>query len=487
MAQEAEKNAVQRRPTNCVQYLPMTTTCSREAVVENLRVLVVSHNVLSESSGMGKTLANMLSCVPEENLAQLYFHSEVPTLDMCTNYYRVTDGDVLRSLITRRAKGTAFAKGDIQKGLCSARTDSGAASKAYQFGRRRTPLVYSVRNALWKMGVWDGSRLRAWVRNFAPDVIFFASGDYSFAYKVAYRISCECEAPIVMWCCDDYYLGDRMASSFFGRLCRKSLMKKVRCVTGRMASLVVISDEMKRDYARFFECPIQVLRIAAEENPFTLAAQKRSGVVYAGSLGVGRAKVLAQMGAELAEARIDGFEHIDVYTGDRSEQARTLLENTRGVLVHAALSKDALQKKLGSAKYILHVESSEERFKARTKYSISTKIGESLQSGACIVACGPSDLASMAYLKRANAALMVEAPGDFPEAILWLEQHPAQYEAVVENARNLAYRCHNKVLNDGVMTDVLYRAKSMKRNFRKAVLSDEYANARKLAKCGGRS
>ena len=58
---------------------------------DNPRILVISHNVFSKSTAMGKTMSSMLSCVPPENLAQLYFHSEVPTTDVCKNYFRITD------------------------------------------------------------------------------------------------------------------------------------------------------------------------------------------------------------------------------------------------------------------------------------------------------------------------------------------------------------------------------------------------------------
>ena len=422
------------------------------------RVLVISHNVFSGSTNMGKTLASMLSCVPEEDLAQLYFHSEVPTLDLCSNYYRVTDRDVLRSLATRQSGGTVLGEDDICPDLISSRTDNGIVSRAYCLGRRRTPFIYFLRNALWRVGVWNGAGLRAWLKDFAPEVIFFASGDYSFAYEIAYRISCDFGAPIVMWCCDDYYLGDWPSRSLSGRLCRRGLAKSVQRIQERVKELVVISDEMARDYSRLFACPIRVMRIAAEKNPSALPPEERFGIVYAGGLGVGRAEVLAGIGQVLAEARVSGYDCVDVYTGDRDERLRSLLRQSAGVRLHNALSRSNLQKLLGRAKYLLHVESFDAKFKARTKYSLSTKIGESLQSGACMIAYGPSDLASIAYLSNADAAAIAHDPKDVPSLVRHLEQDASAYETIVVNARTLAKRCHSKTLNDAEMLDLLLRA-----------------------------
>ena len=44
-----------------------------------LRVLVISHNVFSSSGNMGKTMMHMLAGIPANNVAQIYFHQEIPT------------------------------------------------------------------------------------------------------------------------------------------------------------------------------------------------------------------------------------------------------------------------------------------------------------------------------------------------------------------------------------------------------------------------
>ena len=61
-----------------------------------MKVLVISHNILSHTSNMGRTLLNFFKDFPQESLSQLYFHKEVPTTDICTDYFRVTDFDVIK-------------------------------------------------------------------------------------------------------------------------------------------------------------------------------------------------------------------------------------------------------------------------------------------------------------------------------------------------------------------------------------------------------
>ena len=139
------------------------------------RVLLVSHNVLGGSTAMGKTMASLLANAPADHLAQVYFHSEVPTSDACSTYFRITDVDVLHSIFGRGRAGHEVAAAERRMGEVRSRTDKGALAHVYQLGRRRTPLTYAARGALWRMGHIDEEALLRWARAFAPDVILFAA------------------------------------------------------------------------------------------------------------------------------------------------------------------------------------------------------------------------------------------------------------------------------------------------------------------------
>lgn len=422
------------------------------------RVLVISHNVFSEQSGMGKTLANLLSCVPEENLAQMYFHAEIPTIHVCENYLRITDGDVLRSLLSRRTTPRIYGKRDIAERTSRARTDRGILEKIYQFSRRRTPLIYFLRNLMWTLGKWESPALWDWVHRFSPDVIFFASGDYAFAYQIACRVAEKCGIPIVLWCCDDFYFSQRHAKSQLGRWNHKNLMKWLRRVSKSTASVIVISDKMAREYKAIFRQPISVVRIAAPPETGLPASNSRTGIVYAGSLGVNRVVPLTQLGRVLRAAGIPGYEQIDVYSHDNHERTLAQLTRENGIRFHGAVSADQMTAILGHAKFLLHVEAFDEDAKARTRYSLSTKIGESLCSGACIIAFGPADISSMEYLAENRAAVFLRSADELPGAIQKLNEEASSYSQYVTNARRLANQCHNKALNDAEIVRLLRQA-----------------------------
>lgn len=419
-------------------------------------ILVISHNVLSKTTAMGKTLSSMLSCVPAENLAQLYFHSEIPTTDQCQNYFRIRDQDVLLSIFKRHIDATIYDKNDIQADTLSPRTDKGVISKIYQFSRRRTPLIYIMRNLVWRIGKWDSEELRNWLDNFKPDLIFFASGDYAFSYRIAYSISCRLKIPIVMWCCDDFYFSKRYATSIGGRYCHNNLLLWVKRITERVESVIVIGEKMKHDYATIFSVPINVIRISAPENSMAKPFNERTGIVYVGGLGVNRIDSLVELGRQLRHANLTGYECINVYSNDKNHNILKQLSEENGIHFCGGLAAETVPAVLGKAKFVLHVEAFDRKAKERTRYSVSTKIGESLRSGACMIAYGPSDIASIEYLEEYKVAAILHSPEEISNVIAKIISNPGIYKSYVDNAEQLAEKNHSKEKNDAMMSGILH-------------------------------
>lgn len=419
------------------------------------RVLVISHNVFSRSGNMGRTMADLLSCVPPENLAQLYFHSEVPTMDVCGRYFRVTDKNVLRSVVTRKPGYRVYGREDIQPDRASSRTDSGVTAQVYQFSRRRTPLIYLARNTMWKMGKWNSPELEAWIREFDPEVIFFASGDYVFPYRIVCDLADRLEIPVVMWCCDDYYIGEKNSSSPLYPYTRRHLMKWARRAAERSKCIVTICDKMRADYGRLFKKRAEVIRISAKPNPHVVPGAERRGIVYAGNLGLNRMEPLLELAKEAKEAGIPGYDRIDVYSGERDPEKLAKLTEENGIHFHGAVPNEELVQILGRAKYLLHVEAFDENSRIRTRYSLSTKIGESLQSGAVTLCYAPADIASVEYLRQHDAACILDRASQLPQVLRELNENPEHYDAMVARAAELAEKCHNKEANDRKMREIL--------------------------------
>lgn len=422
------------------------------------RVLVISHNVFSASGNMGKTMMHMLAGIAPENLAQLYFHQETPTRNCCVRYFRITDSDVLHSVFTRRAGFRVFGEADIDQSLIQSRTDTGNLARVYQFSRRRTPMIYFLRNTMWSMGKWKIEALQKWAKDFAPDVIFFAAGDYAFSYYVALYLSDYLNIPIVMWCADDYFIEQQNVGSALRRRQCRQLLELAKQAVEKSKSVVTISDAMQDAYSRLLGVEARTIRISSQANPYALPSRSRSGIVYVGNLGINRITPLIELGRTLKDAALPGYETIKVYSGERNGAIIEQINENNGLTYCGCVSEQEVEKILGASKFVVFTEAFDESSVRRTRYSLSTKVAESLRSGACILAYGPAEIAAIDYLSKHKAAFILNKASELPEAIVQLCEQDGQYDAYIGAAQALAERFHDSKTNEKLMNDILQDA-----------------------------
>ncbi len=80
------------------------------------RVLIVTVNPLSKTSNNGKTFASFFRGYPKEKLAQLFFHREAPSSDVCERYYRIGDEQFTRYVLRRtRTLGEVASRADVAR------------------------------------------------------------------------------------------------------------------------------------------------------------------------------------------------------------------------------------------------------------------------------------------------------------------------------------------------------------------------------------
>ena len=409
-----------------------------------MRVLIVSHNVFGKTNNMGKTLLSYFADFQPEEIAQFYIHSEVPTDDsVCRNYYRFTDKDAIRSLWPFRSYGKRFSRDEIRTDRASSATASGITGAMYQFGRKRTAGIFAARNTLWKLSRWNTKEFRAWVDEFSPDVIFYASGDYGFSYDIAREVADYTGKPLIVLCVDDFYLYNRNAHTLLGRLMHRLFMKTVHKTMERACEIYVISDAMKTVYEPLFGKPCRVLHTSAvgrTENRNEAADR----ISYIGNLENGRSDQLARMGQALKAMDAENLpERIDVYSGERNPEILKPLTEENGIRFHGMIPAEEVPDVMGRSMAVIHTESFDPEMAKLVRFSVSTKIAETLMYGPCLIAYGPTGIASIDYLKQHEAAYVISAPVQLEAGLKKILSDSALRNRIIENARELAKKNHN--------------------------------------------
>lgn len=407
------------------------------------KVLIISHNVLSKNTSMGKTMDTYFKGWDRKKIAQLYFHSEIPTSDICLSYFKFTDIDAVKSIFNRKHVGKVLSEDDVHPEL-NTPIDTGKLTNIYNFGRRRSPLIYLLRDTIWKCSSWNSKKLKQWIAGFNPDIVFFASGDYAFPYHIALNISNEFSIPLVTCCFDDYYIFNKNETTLFGKLQHKLFMNVVKQTISRSSYIFTVNDLMSEAYSQMFQKICPVLYTGSDLIPSTDYSRKNNNISYLGGLGLCRDKQLIDIGKTLLQINDPRIpKYIDVYSGETDTNLIKNMTKENGIIFHGSVSASEVEKIVRNSKALVHTESFKYDIKQRVMYSLSTKIPDSISSGTCLLAYGPVDIASIDYLVKNKAAFVAGSKEELKTQILSMFLNDDLRLRVISNALKLSQKNHN--------------------------------------------
>lgn len=430
------------------------------------KVLIISHNALSSTNNMGKTLESYFKKFPKSCLAQLYFHEGTPDSDICDRFYSFSDRDALYSIFNRSFRGVAYNGGKCKVTFCKQASKS---EVYYSVGKKRKPAVMLARDFIWKISNVRNKRLISWVNEFDPDIIFFASGDYSFSYKMALFLSKKISKPLAICCFDDFYLYCNYKKQFCGKIYYHHFMKVVRKAFEYSNCLFATNELMAQEYATFFKRNFSILYTAADFEE-KVKYEDKKGICYLGGLNLNRYETIIQIGMMLRKyfSNDENLNHINVYSNEQSPEILKEMTISNGIVFRGYVDAVQTKKIIAHSLAVVHVESFDQNFRQRTKLSLSTKIAESLASGTVLIALGPQEIASMQYLKKYNAAILSDNIEDLKNKLFRDLLNKNQYMQIVSNALNLAKQNHNA---DRINKVIVNELKNAIHSYNKGVLN----------------
>lgn len=408
------------------------------------RVLIVSVNPLSSTSNNGKTIASFFSGYPKESIAQLYFHREVPTAEVCDNYYRVSDEDLLRALVRVSAPaGRRVVAADVPE-----RVIPQAANDII----KRSVAARVLRSLLWRRVVtFDHPNIKDWLDEFSPEVIFFCGGNANYLYSKVHRVADRHGAEVVYYITDDYVLPVRTANPVRA-IDRAWTRRCFRSMCERSVLVLTIGEKMSRTYeARFGVKSRTIMNLTDVPSDLPASVTPSGGPVifsYVGSLHSNRWRVLVRMSAGIERLRSRGLHaELRVYSAETPSSAvMARLEASPSTRHCGSLDADGVRGVIQESDVLVHVEADDAKSKSVTSLSISTKIPEYMAAGRPIFAVGPADVASIEYLKETASAFVVDNPSstDLDDQLARAVQDTAQRDAYAKQAWLVARENHDR-------------------------------------------
>lgn len=413
-----------------------------------MKVLIVSHNCFSSSQSMGKTLVSFFTKFDKTELMQLYFYPSIPNVDVCGDYYRITDKNMLSSIIHRRKCGRKIRQSEIT----SDNTLFADANEQKQYSRinRTNSMVRRARDVLWKIGAWKTKDLIQWLQKGKPDVVFYALGDATFSQKIAVWVADFLQIPLVTYVCDEYYLSGK-SLPLCRRLLNDGMIRGIEKTVKKSKHLITICDDLGELYKRIFGSTYTTVMTGSSFGAGKIVREPDADQIsFIGNLSLNRWRSLLDIADALDYAnRMNGTQYKLYYYGaeNGNMQGRAIY----GGRLNAEQIKDTMEK----SRMLIHTESFEPEYEERVKYSVSTKIADSLASGVPLLGYAPACVASMEHLIKNQCALIATDKTMLNEKLAEFLSDIKNEEDIINNAIRTAKCYHDTHKNSSIVREVL--------------------------------
>ena len=407
---------------------------------------------------MGKTLLTLFHSFKKEELCQFYIYPTFPDVDKCESSFRITDKDVVRNLFARNF-GNEITNKEIDE-TNNYYSEVISNKNLYQTSKNKRPYRNLLRDLMWKISHWYNKKLTSWLKKEKPTVIFIAPGMSKFIYNVAIKISKKQNIPIVAYVCDDYYHLE--PDKQFGRKYQlRTLRKKIKQLFNMTSLIVAISGSQNRLYSTEFNKPCLTLMTGSSvsisdniKNRDTIGT-----ITYMGNISCNRFKSLCDIGIILNEINKEqGTKYsLKVYTSEQNQDILNELRLNGTIDVNSFVTGEKYKEVFYSAEILLHVEAFDDESINRVKYSVSTKIADSLGSGICLFAYGPSSVASMQHLIDNDCAICSTSKDELKEKLLLAFNNKEERERIARNGLVTAHKFHDSDVNSKILYNNLKR------------------------------
>lgn len=368
-------------------------------------MLIISRSAWNSNNSTGNTLNNIFAFAHDCEFHNVYLRAEIPGDNPCKSIYQISESGLVRSLKTFHQTG---------KLLTSLPSEEDAKKEDLLYRSYQNRNLYSLwfaRDLLWYIGNWR-KNLRVYIKRIKPDIIFMPVFGCVYAHRVLDVIHKECNAKVVLYHVDDHYTLNQKNYSPLYWVYRFWLRKWIRHSIKLASINYCISDLQILDYNKCFHTKCKLLQ-KFDDFSGTMPQYNIShpiNIVFTGNMECGRWKTLALIAKAVDKInRKNGIKCIfNIYSATQlTIEEHQLFEYKIGVALKGFVQSSKIPEIQSQADILVHVESFDLKDKLRVRQSFSTKIVDYLSKGRCILAVGPSDVASIQYFEKHDSGFVI--------------------------------------------------------------------------------
>ncbi len=379
-----------------------------------MRILLITETLIRDDNNVGNSYSNIFSDMNDICLANVCCQqgqSQTAITDRC---YQISEKLILKSIFDNSmVAGHVEDKSKSQSDVVINKRER----KIYNLARiLRFQIFFWIRNCIWKTGKWKENELCQFVDEFKPDLIFAQLQDRLYLNDVIIFLKNHLKKPLVVYTWDDVYSLKQFSLSPFYWIDRFLQRRKIRKVIALSSKIYTISYEQSKEYEAIFKKNCSILYKGYNfDDSFDI---KEIGdpikIVYTGNLYGGRWRTVALLCRSLKRININGIRmQLFIYSATPLLKCQIKQLSVEGITFFCG---DVTAKKVSevqkTADILLHVEAFSLKERLTTRLSFSTKLVDYFAQQKCILAIGHPGCSSMKYLRRNDAAIIIENEDD---------------------------------------------------------------------------
>ncbi len=416
------------------------------------RLLTISVNAWSDKNSTGNTFSNFFGNWDKNKLANLYLRDEEIDNKCCSKYFRITEKDIFKSLIYGIELGSEVTYETNSKHTNSKCNKIKKNSKFVEYVKRMRPhIILLLRELFWAIGFQKKNKLNSFLKEFDPEIIYMHCYSLFYAHKILNYCHNYTKAKVVIFFGDEVYTYKSVLplKRIYHFILRYFIRKTLTISEIQYGGSAKLCDYYSNLFGKEFKLLIKGAQpIKIKPKPHNLPLR----IVYAGNLLYGRWLTLSLLAKAIEEVSINkNLYSLEIYSNTPLSKKMETGLNTNYSSYMGPASYSDIVKHLNDADIVLHVESFRKKDVSLTKYSFSTKIIDCIQSGSCIVAIGPPELASIDFLKKSGAALTLHT---YNEICIKLNSIVTDIEILDDCALRMQNYTKNSFELDSVRTNI---------------------------------
>lgn len=424
--------------------------------IELPKVLVVDMNPWRED-GTAHTMKSIFSCWDSDKLAQLYTKPSLPYTKVASRFFQINENDVLKNILKPWicvGKEVQSIE-SVENGLV---IENEHLEKLH---RKHLHFVYLCREIVWLLGNWRGKKLKEFLNDFNPDLIFACVQPTVFSGWIEKYVIKMTGKPFVCYLADDNYSYDS-CKGLLSYLHRFWLRKNVKWLSTHCKQMFVIVEKEKEDTDSLFGTDSVILTkgIDFSNRPFVPHQLKNPiKFVYTGSLIIGRDKTMALIADAINELNSNGVKaELDIYSRDVPEDD-VMARLNHGASHHKGfIQRSEVDRVQSEADVVVFAEALEGKAANIARLSFSTKITDYLANGKCILAVGKDYIAPIDYFARNDSAIIATDVMQIKEKIKLIVDNPSIITEYSKKAYDCAVRNHDKATVDKRFIETMIKA-----------------------------